>query len=176
VNGDTPGEPERRPIPPELFSEHDEAPFSRCSDCGGSLDATASPHVIGKTWRDDEVVFEFAICMACATVLYSGYSEESKARLADYFGPVAEALRGGWTSCARCGRGGADTAAERSVEAVALGRDLVAEPIMICGPCADGADAVLSEATRNSLDDFMRRVCPTLPADLDLPAPVFSIP
>jgi hypothetical protein len=164
------------PIPPELFSTHDDAPFRLCSDCGGELSAAGSPHVIGKSWRDGEVVFEFALCMRCALVLFSQYSEESKRNLEDYFRTVHENRRSGLSTCARCGREGAELLREKNVEALAASAALLDEPIVVCGPCSDGADRVLSEKTRESLDDFMRRVCPTLPADIDLPAPIFSIP
>lgn len=165
-----------RPIPRELFSEHDEAPFQRCSDCGSSLQSPESLHLIGKSWRDCEVVFEFALCMTCGLSLFSQYSEESKKNLAAWFVPLTGVDARGLLACFRCGGSGADLAEEKSIEAVALGDRLVDEPVLVCGPCTDGAENVLSKKTREAFDEFVRRVCPTLPADVDLPAPIFSLP
>jgi hypothetical protein len=168
--------PAPKPIPRELWSEHDEAPFKTCSDCGGRVQETVAPYVIGKAWRDAEVVFEFALCMKCAIGLFSQYSEESKKNLAAYFLPLPGVAPSGLEACFRCGRSGPDLAEERSVEAVAFGDALADEPIVVCGPCTDGAEKVLSKKTKEAFDDFVRRVCPTLPADIDLPTPIFSLP
>jgi hypothetical protein len=167
---------ERKPIPRELWSEHDEAPFKSCSDCGASLQEDGALHVIGKAWRDSEVVFEFALCLQCSVALFSQYSEESKQNLAKYFVPLEGVTPSGVEACFRCGRTGEGLSEERSVEAVAFGASLADEPIAVCGPCTDGAEKVLSKKTKEAFDDFVRRVCPTLPADVDLPAPIFSLP
>jgi hypothetical protein len=164
------------PIPRDLFSEHDEAPFKTCSDCGSSLSEPETLHIIGKSWRDGEAVFEFALCMNCALTLFSQYSEESKKNLEAYFQPREGFASAGLSACARCGTGGAPLEDERNVEAVAIGGRLLEEPILICGPCADGAEKVLSKKTKEVFDDFIHRVCPTLPADIDLPTPIFSLP
>jgi hypothetical protein len=168
--------PDVRPVPRELWSEHDEAPFKACSDCGGSLQEDGSLHVIGKAWRDSEVVFEFALCLQCSLSLFSQYSDESKRNLAAYFMPLPGVTPSGVEACFRCGTSGQGLAEERSVEAVAMGPNLADEPIAVCGPCTDGAEKVLSTKTKQAFDDFVRRVCPTLPADIDLPAPIFSLP
>ena len=167
---------DERPIPRELWSEHDEAPFKTCSDCGSALEERGTLYVIGKAWRDAEVVFEFALCMQCGLALFSQYSEESKQNLAAYFVPLPGVEPGGLVACFRCGRSGDSIAEERSIEAVAFGSALADEPILVCGPCTDGAEKVLSKKTKEAFDDFVRRVCPTLPADIDLPAPIFSLP
>jgi hypothetical protein len=167
--------PEQRPVPPELHSAHDEGLFQRCSDCGASVQSPEALHLIGKSWRDGEVVFEFALCMTCALSLFSQYSEESKRNLEAYFQPM-EALRSGLSACVRCGRSGAALEEEKNIEALAMGGMLLDEPILVCGPCADGAEAVLSKKTKEVFGAFVHRVCPTLPADIDLPAPIFSLP
>jgi hypothetical protein len=161
-------------IPPELHSALADGPFRVCSDCGVSLLAPDLAHLIGKTWNDGEVIFEFALCMTCALALFSQYSEESKKNLEAYFMPLDRVERSGLTACVRCGRTDG-LAAERHVEAVAHGDMLLDDPILICAPCAEGAEAVLSKATKEAFDRFARRVFPTLPADVDLPA-VFSLP
>ena len=84
--------------------------------------------------------------------------------------------RRGSTACFRCGASGEALGEERSVEAVAIGATLIDEPILVCGPCSDGAEQVLSKKTKEAFDSFVRRVCPTLPADVDLPVGMFSLP
>lgn len=161
-------------IPPELHSAYSEGPFQKCSDCGGALRDPDVVHLIGKSWRDGEVVFEFALCMPCALALFSQYSEESKKNLEAYFRPLDLSGRSGLSACVRCGRAD-DLSEEKNIEAVALGDVLLDEPVLICGPCAEGAEAVLSKQTKETFDRFARRVCPSLPADVDLPA-IFSLP
>jgi hypothetical protein len=168
--------PPRVPVPRELFSEHDEGPFRTCSDCGTSLQSPEALHVIGKCWRDGEVVFEFALCMACGISLFMQYSEESKKNLAAYFVPLPGVEASGLDACFRCGLSGEGLAEEKSVEAVALGSTLVDQPIVVCGPCSEGAEKVLSKKTKEAFDSFVRRVCPMLPADVDLPVGMFSLP
>jgi hypothetical protein len=164
------------PIPRELFSAHDEGPFRNCSDCGAPLQAPPTLHIIGKCWRDGEVVFEFALCMNCGVALFTQYSEESKKNLAAYFTPLPGVEASGLEGCFRCGAKGEALGDERSVEAVALGATLIDAPILVCGPCSDGAEKVLSKKTKEAFDSFVRRVCPTLPADVDLPVGMFSLP
>jgi hypothetical protein len=166
---------ERTPVPPELFSAKDEGPFKTCSDCGASLEAPDALHLIGKSWRDGEVIFEFALCMGCGLTLFSQYSEESRRNLEEYFRPLSGS-GGGATACVRCGRSGPELEREKNLEGLAMGGMLLDQPILICGPCAEGADAVLSKKTREAFDDFVRRVCPSFPSDAELPAPVFSLP
>jgi hypothetical protein len=164
------------PIPPELHSAHDEGPFQKCSDCGCPLQTPEALHLIGKSWRDGEVVFEFALCMGCGLSLFSQYSEESKANLNAYFVPLPGVEPGGLEACYRCGASGAALSDEKSLEAIALGSELVDDPILVCGPCTDGAEKVLSKKTKEAFDEFVRRVCPTVPEGADLPVPIFSLP
>jgi hypothetical protein len=166
-----------RAVPPELHSAYLEGPFRQCSDCGGSIESPDALHLIGKSWRGGDVVFEFALCMTCALSLFAQYSEESKRNLEAYFRPLSRGPGAtGLSACVRCGNAPGDENDERNVEAIAMGGVLLDEPILVCGPCADGAEAVLSTRTKEVFDAFARRVCPTLPADIDLPAPIFSLP
>lgn len=174
--GDAGGPGPAGPVPPDLWSAHDEAPFQRCSDCGCALQTPQALHLIGKSWKDGEVVFEFALCMTCGLALFAQYSEESKRNLAAYFVPLPGVGPGRLEACFRCGASGAALSDEKSIEGVALGGMLVDDPILVCGPCTDGAEKVLSKKTKEAFDDFVRRVCPTVPEGVDLPAPIFSLP
>lgn len=164
------------PLPPDLHSAHDEGPFQRCSDCGTSLQEPPTLHVISKAWRDAEVVFEFALCMRCGLALFSQYSDESKWNLEAYFVPLQGVEPRGLENCYRCGASGAGLGDERSVEGIALGASLLDKPILVCGPCADGAEKVLSKKTKEAMDDFVRRVCPTVPEGADIPTPILALP
>ncbi|HYC78493.1 MAG TPA: hypothetical protein VEI02_12775 [Planctomycetota bacterium] len=161
------------PVPPELHSAYHGGPFPACSDCGGELDAREEPYLVERVFRDGEAVFEYALCFTCAARLFEEYSEESKRNLDAYFAErLAPAAVAG--ACDRCGRHGAELEEERTQAGAVLGGYLLGRLITICGPCADGAEAVLSKKTKEAFERFVRRVCPTLPADVDVPAGVLS--
>lgn len=163
------------PIPPELRSAFHEGPFPACSDCGAPFASDdAAPHLVERVFRDGEAIFEYALCLRCALALFEQYSEESKRNLEAYFGERL-APDAAPDACARCGRDGPELEAERTVAGAAFGDVLLGRVLTICGPCADGAEAVLSKKTKEAFDAFVRRVCPTLPADADIPAGVLSL-
>ena len=114
--------------------------------------------------------------MTCALSLFAQYSEESKKNLDAYFRPRRAGRPVGPRPASDAPSAAPGPEEERNVEAIAMGGMLLDEPILVCGPCADGAEAVLSKKTKEAFDDFARRVCPTMPADVDLPAPIFSLP
>jgi hypothetical protein len=161
------------PVPPALDSAFHEGPFPCCSDCGRAFSEDDGPRLVERVFRHGEAVFEYALCVPCALRLFSEYSEESKRNLETYFEErlAPDAPEG---ACDRCGRSGAELDAERTVAGAALGDMLLGRLMVICGPCADGAESVLSKQTKEAFENFVRRVCPTLPADVDIPAGVFA--
>ncbi len=163
------------PVPPDLYSAHDEGPFRRCSDCGADLSSADAIHLIGRVFRDGEVIFEYALCLPCVIKLYQQYSEESKANLAAYFAQEAPPPPDCTRWCHRCGCHGEGLADEQAIEGLAMGGILLGHPIVICAECSAGAERVLSKKTREAFDDFVRRVAPMLPADVDIPSPVIAI-
>ncbi len=164
------------PVPPDFHSTHDEGPFSRCSDCGAPLGGQDALHLIGKVWRDGDVIFEYALCSGCVIGLYEQYSEESKRNLSEYFAQVAPPRDDGAPQCHRCGQSGEVLANEHSAEAMAMGSTLLGTPIRVCAACTEGAEKVLSKQTRKVFDDFVRRVAPLLPEDVGIPSPVLALP
>ena len=164
------------PLPPGFYSAHDEGPFEACSDCGSPVISPAAVHLIGKVWKESDVIFEYALCMSCVMKLYLQYSEESKRNLAEYFAMEAPPPEDGSPHCGRCGRTGEDLTEEYSAEVLASGSTMLGRPIRICGACSDGAEAVLSKKTREAFDDFVRRVAPHLPEDVGIPSPVLALP
>jgi hypothetical protein len=163
------------PVPPDLRSAYHEGPFPSCSDCGRPFgDDDAEPHLIERVFRGGESIFEYALCLPCALLLMSQYSEESKRNLESYFAErlAPDAPEG---SCDRCGLSGDSLEEERTVAGAAMSGSLLGRTLVICGGCADGAEAVLSKKTKEAFDAFVRRVCPTLPADVDVPAGVLTL-
>lgn len=162
------------PVPPELDSAYHEGPFPRCSDCGGDFTAGGEPRLIERVFRNGEPIFEYALCLACALGVFAEYSEESKRNLEAYFG---ERLRPDAPpgACDRCGRSGPELEQERTVAGAAMDDRLLGRVMTICGVCTDGAEAVLSKKTKEAFESFVRRVCPTLPADVDIPAGIFAL-
>jgi hypothetical protein len=160
------------PLPESLHSAFHEGPFPSCSDCDRSFLGGDELHVVERVFRGGEPIFEYALCFDCALRLLSEYSEESKEALERYFTETTAPDDAPEGACDRCGRPGTADDDERCVAGAAIGGTQLGKTTIVCGPCAEGADAVVSKKTRESFDAFMRRVAPTLPADVDLPAGV----
>jgi hypothetical protein len=159
------------PVPPDLYSAFHEAPFPACSDCGRKFGGEDDLYVVERVFRNGEAIYEYALCLRCSQALFEQYSEESKRNLEAYF---AERLdpTAGEGACERCGRRGPELDEERTVAGAVFGDRLLGKRMVVCGPCADGAETVLSKKTKEAFEDFVRRVCPTLPADVDVPVGV----
>jgi len=76
---------------PKLFiSEETGRPFDACLVCGKYLLQEGTPYVIEKSYRNleefdsSELLFEYAICLACANKFSESLSEETKERITNY--------------------------------------------------------------------------------------------
>lgn len=75
---------DQAPIPRQFFSEYTELPFARCVDCDCSLLTGETVYSVIKHVVGQEVVFEMAICMACAARMREQYSEETSENIQSY--------------------------------------------------------------------------------------------
>lgn len=78
-------------IPKVLHSSDTKKMFERCLVCDCYLLEAGTPYMIEKAIRQyaemkvNEVIFEYAMCMTCATQMNGSLSEESRERINNYF-------------------------------------------------------------------------------------------
>lgn len=71
---------------PELFwSFETGAPMTQCSMCGRELLDGATDYMIEKGFKDEETLFEVALCMECHARCALELSEESRENIQHYF-------------------------------------------------------------------------------------------
>jgi hypothetical protein len=78
-------------IPKSLFSHLDDQPFSHCLECNKYLLDDNTEYLIEKICKHypeydaSETVFDYALCINCATKLHNEMSKESRQVLIQYF-------------------------------------------------------------------------------------------
>lgn len=76
------------PITKDFYNSETNAPFTTCLMCNQSLEETM--YVVEKSFRNikalntREIIFEYAMCMNCASTIHFELSEESRARIGSY--------------------------------------------------------------------------------------------
>lgn len=157
------------PIPEELYSEYEERPFLTCTRCGETLSDFNDGFQIAKVFKRSEVIFEYALCSPCHTGMIHEFSMESRQALENYY---AQNMKSGLGSehCGIC-RTTRNQLPEPEfiVGAACLGSDLL-ESFMICSPCMEKSDLLVSRKTQGIWNDFIDRNFPGVPADA-LPCP-----
>lgn len=74
-------------IPSIFYSYDDEAPFETCMCCGVKLKQSGGPYMVEKGFRNQgdgsepSILFELAICMACARDMHQALSKESVGKI-----------------------------------------------------------------------------------------------
>jgi hypothetical protein len=159
-----------KPIPELLHSAYEDGPFSTCTVCGENVN-DGRLYEIQKVYRGKEVIFELAVCQRCGENAAKEFSQEStenlKNFLLDEFKPTSEI-----TCCNFCGfpRG---LTPNFTVIGACSEHLLVLPSIIMCEPCTDKLQTLLSTKTKDVQGDFVRDNFPGVPADLDL-NPSFS--
>jgi hypothetical protein len=157
-------EDEPRPVPRELWSVYEEGPFRKCVVCSAPLGDRL--HQIEKAFRGTEVIFEMAVCRACAEKFGQEMSEESRAVLRE-FGRRMAAARVPEGHCRSCSKP-PEEIPDHSLAAVCDGEWLIGPMLVICSPCGERLLERLSSKTKGRRQDFLRDNFPGVPADLDL--------
>lgn len=156
-------------LPEELWSDHSRRPFDRCIDCERPLAGPGAPlHLLQKSLRDNECVFEFAICFDCARRNDGEMSEESHRRITAHFESRRRSVAD-LGACGLCGKVRALASGDFDLCGLARSDELVLPGFMVCGACVESIEALLSESTRRSMDDFVGRNFPGVPEGLLLP-------
>ena len=155
---------------PRLFhSVEFEGPFKKCLNCKVPFDEMNVPHLINKSYRGPECIFEYAMCQNCHLEMVQSFSEESRVSLEAFhlgrvnFDARSEKLEGNehhtdWLKeCLTCGTE-VQHLKEYSIAAMAFESTMVFDPFprMMCGSCEMELQEQLSAKTRDQWDGFIR--------------------
>lgn len=156
-------------IPEELYSFNTGKPFDKCSDCERDLLRPGELYVIEKAFRQYEgytakdVVFECAICLHCAERIKNELSEESMANMMRFYEEMmtgSQQLPEGDTlsHCVVTGRKKEDLASYQVNALCEGGRlSLFQPPYLVSAAVLDDMNDILSESTRDFLDDYSQK-------------------
>jgi hypothetical protein len=156
-------------IPADLHSDYEERAFVSCTRCGETLADFEEGYQLSKVYRAGETILEYALCYPCIAKMAEEFSEESRKAMDRFYSDhLTTGL--GLGSCAVCGldRSLAPNH-EFSLGGICRGHHLM-EGIMLCGPCVERANEVISKKTRDVWRRFIDENFPGVPADA-LPSP-----
>lgn len=160
---------------PKIFQKSDGGLLDACIMCNQNLHSPAQDYLIEKALRvyselkKTEVIFEYAICFACAEAMRNELSTESKQRIEAYFAervnpeqrlnmlhPKRAPLKQ-WISNCLINQSSIKKATEYSVYAHAYGKKMVYDffPYAISGEVMEEVNELLSAHSRQVLDDFI---------------------
>jgi hypothetical protein len=155
---------EREPVPQIMHSVFEEGPFKACVSCGADLSAPDRMYQIQKAWKNDEVVFELAVCLQCAAETMKEFSQESMERMQRFFGERFRPTEG-IDSCHFCGKERSPEL-EHEIGAACRGTDLLRPLVVVCGECSSASHENLSRKTRDAWGEFVERNVPGVPESL----------
>ena len=162
-------------IIPKVFQKSDGGLMETCILCNKNLLQPAQDYFIEKAfrvipeYRKTEVIFEYAMCLSCAESMRNELSSESKERIERYFQehldfskrqsllqPRRAAFPNWIRECLVSGNP-IKKSTEYSLYAHAYGKKLVYDmfPYAISGAAMEEVNELLSEKTREVLDDFI---------------------
>ena len=160
---------------PKIFQKSDGGLLDSCIMCNRSLLKPAQDYLIEKAFRmipeykKEEIIFEYAMCFACAEQMRNELSSESKQRIEDYFRhhidfekrqallhPKRLTFPNWIRECMVSGKS-IKKSNEYSLYAHAFGKKLVYDlfPYSVSGAIMEEVNELISEKTREILDDFI---------------------
>ncbi len=153
---------ENQPIPELLHSEYHRDPFETCLKCERSLESFRGVYEIQKIYRQGRPIWEHAICSECGEELIQEYSDESLSRIQEFMSKLD--LHAEDTETCHLCESSVETGEEHMISALCQKQTMVLSPMILCIDCLDRMNALLSEETRDSWDDFVRENVPGMPA------------
>ena len=169
----------RLEIPRLFYDSISNMPIEKCQVCNKKIVETDSEYLIEKVYRKNpvsgnmEVMFEYAICFACAVAFVNSYSAQSKENLHRYFN---EHLAGNFTQCfnkpirteldvydqlSNCAITGKKVSELEEYQIVGRFKGgflkLEEPPFVIGSGSMDEVTDLLSNETINNMDDFTGR-------------------
>lgn len=160
---------------PKLFQKAEGGLLSECIMCNKNLIEPAQDYIIEKAvrvipqYKKTEVIFEYAMCMTCAEAMRNELSVESRQRIEAYFAqhvnlekrvallqPKRAPFKNWVANCLIKGDP-IKKSTEYSLYAHGYGKKLVYDffPYAISGEVMEEVNELLSEKTREVLDDFI---------------------
>lgn len=164
-------------IPSEYHSMETEMPFQNCIECETYLLDGKSDYFIEKAIKKYEgftardVIFEYAICIHCAERMKQSLSKESMATLENYFAQNIDMIERfnlinsestnhkEWTAtCMITGKPSTDFS-EYQIFAHCRGDKMILGqmPYLVSGEALEEVSELLSDETKDELDDFGKR-------------------
>ena len=156
-------------IPEEFYSFNTGQPFCECSDCGKDLLEPNVMYVIEKAIRQyagyaaKDVIFEVAICLECVERMKNEISAESMSNMMKFY---EEMMMNGislqpeelLTKCAATGTP-REELTNYQINALCNGSKLspLQPPYLISGVVLDEMNDILSDETRDFLDDYQQK-------------------
>lgn len=157
------------PVPDLFQSFEKEAPFERCFVCDLELLDEGSVYLVEKAFRRGEVIFEYALCMACQHKLNAELSRVSIQRIEQYFEKRVDFVKrrhdllavydekvDPWIDrCLVSGKSRGELE-EYQICTICDGPHLMFTymPYMLSGEVIEDLQQRLSKTTRDRLDDF----------------------
>jgi len=157
----------KKPIPHD-FKDFEGNSFTHCVECDKDLVHSNEPYLIEKALKPGDVIFEYAICMPCASKLNEKISEESRKVLDRFFRKMQEPLENrmrsnledgdeslGIENCLLSGKATADLR-EYQIFGMFIGDQMVQGPYPYALDTAvlEELHDELSNETKDILDDF----------------------
>lgn len=170
TKGEWPFAAELAPIPPEFHSLQLDGPFQRCVGCDAELLSGDEPYLIERVFRGSEPIIEYAMCMNCQLRMRSELSLQSVRSVdrflaeLDYHPRIERLQQLGHTAnvtawldeCLVTGKNRADCR-EYQIFALCRGSQMAVGnlPGMLSGEAVERITELLSQKTRDRLDDFV---------------------
>ena len=156
--------PPTRPIPEEFYSAYEDRPFRSCTRCGESLTDFREGYQVAKVMKGGEAIFEYALCGPCHLGLLEEFSEESRKALESFYSKnMTPGL--GADICGLCQKPKDELQGEEyALGAACLGEGML-EAFMVCAPCLERANALVSKKTQGIWDQFIEDNFPGVAAD-----------
>ena len=160
---------------PKTFQKSEGGLLDTCIMCNKSLISPAQEYLIEKSFRvipqykKTEIIFEYAMCLTCAEAMRNELSDESKLRIENYFrnrvdfskrqallNPDRASFPNWIRECLVNGEQ-IKKSNEYSLYAHAFGKKLVYDlfPYAVSGKAMEEVNELISEKTRDILDDFI---------------------
>lgn len=155
------------PITKEFYNSETNQPFTTCMMCNSPLADTQ--YVVEKAFRNfkslgtQEIIFEYATCLSCASKMHMELSEESRARVQNYLinnvkndSITSANIKDGLNRCA-VKQTSLNEAEEYSIYALCNGNEMVLGnfPYALSGEAQDEIMQLLSAKSLELLDDFI---------------------
>ncbi len=174
-----------KPIAPAFFNSETKAPFEQCADCGKSLLEDDCHYFVEKAvknyveYKTQEIIFEYAICEPCMSQAFNVLSEESKQSLMEYLyaqNPPARVVNPEEDDASylieNCMVKGTSIGqdVEYQIQGEFIGDRMVVGrmPVAVGFQAINEMSEVLSEKTKDDLEDFINKIRPVPPELEDL--------